>query len=259
MTAGLAPIVGTAGWNLPRQEWGRFPATGTHLGRYGTRLNGVEINSSFYRPHRRDTYARWAASVPDHFRFAVKVPKTMTHERRLAACEALLDRFAAEVEGLGHKRGPLLVQLPPSFAFEETAAGSFFAALQARITGPVVCEPRHASWFGAEAGSVLNRYGVAQVAADPAPGPGAGEPGGFGGLVYFRLHGSPRIYASNYEAEALASIGERLAHYARRNIPVWCIFDNTAQGHALGNAMAIAAALDEPPPRDQPSSVHSGW
>ena len=84
--------VGCAGWALPKEHAGRFPGGGTHLARYAGRLPAVEINSSFYRPHRPATYARWAASVPEDFRFAVKVPKDATHARRLVNAEDVLDR-----------------------------------------------------------------------------------------------------------------------------------------------------------------------
>ena len=74
---------GTAAWSIPKEHAAPFPVAGSHLERYGAVLNAVEINSSFYRPHRTTTYERWAASVPEDFRFAVKVPKAITHEHRL--------------------------------------------------------------------------------------------------------------------------------------------------------------------------------
>lgn len=85
---------------------------GSHLERYGAVLNAVEINTSFYRPHRTATYTRWAASVPEDFRFAVKVPKTITHERRLKDVGELLDRFLSEAGGLGPKLGPSWCSCP---------------------------------------------------------------------------------------------------------------------------------------------------
>ena len=74
-------------------------------------FNAVEINSSFYRPHRASTYARWSQSVPDEFRFAVKVPKSVTHGLRLVGCADLLDEFLGPVRALGDKLGCLLVRL----------------------------------------------------------------------------------------------------------------------------------------------------
>jgi uncharacterized protein YecE (DUF72 family) len=243
--------VGTAGWSVPSAYAEAFPAEGSHLERYAQRLNAVEINSSFYRPHQRKTYARWAASTPAAFRFAVKAPKTMTHERRLVGCGDLLDAFAEQVNGLGNKLGVLLVQLPPSLRFDAAMAARFFTDLQERIDAPVACEPRHASWFADGLSDWLARRRIARVAADPAPkttGPvtGAGEPGGWDGLVYCRWHGSPRIYYSDYDSAALAGLRARLETGAARGVPAWCIFDNTAEGAALGNALALLGLVSAP-------------
>jgi uncharacterized protein YecE (DUF72 family) len=87
-------LIGTAGWGLDRRYAAHFPEAGSHLERYSRALNAAEINSSFHRPHRRSTYERWAASVPAEFRFSVKLPKTITHERRLVGCEACSMRFS---------------------------------------------------------------------------------------------------------------------------------------------------------------------
>ena len=91
-----------------------LPRGGEPPGALRAALPAVEINSSFYRPHRPSTYARWAAETPEGFPFAVKLPKEITHKRRLVDVAEPLDRFLAETAALGPKRGPLLVQLPPS-------------------------------------------------------------------------------------------------------------------------------------------------
>ena len=228
--------VGCAGWSLPKEHASRFPLAGTHLVRYAARLPAVEINSSFYRPHRPATYARWAASVPAGFAFAVKVPREVTHERHLEDADPVLVRFLAEATQLGRKLGPLLVQLPPSLPYSAAVAGRFFAALRDRFDGDVAIEPRHRSWFEAQAERSLARYRVARVAADPAVVPAAAEPGWWGGFVYYRLHGSPRTYYSPYPDGTLDSIAEKLLHAARSGA-VWCVFDNTALGHATANAL----------------------
>lgn len=239
--------IGCAGWALRRESAEWFPAAGSHLARYAGRFSAVEINSSFYRPHRPATYARWAASVPDGFRFAVKVPKEITHVRRLVDAEEPLERFLGEATALGPRLGPLLVQLPPSLEFVPAAAASFFAALRRRFAGALVCEPRHPGWFGAEADALLVDLEVARVAADPAPGavPAsvAAAPGGWSGLVYLRLHGSPRIYHSQYSADALDGYARALARHLLRGVPTWCIFDNTAAGAATIDALALQQRL----------------
>lgn len=228
---------GTAAWALPRQVRDLFPPGASNLERYAARFDAVEINSSFYRPHRPATYARWAASVPDDFRFSVKLPRAISHEARLRDCAASVSRFAGEIAALGVKRGPVLVQLPPRLAFDAAVAEDFFALATEAIGGPIVCEPRHPSWFAPEADALLLRHRVARVAADPAPVRWAAEPGGWPGLAYFRLHGSPRIYWSDYDAAAL----DRWRGPAEATgVETWVIFDNTASGAATGNALAFA-------------------
>ncbi|HJX27841.1 MAG TPA: DUF72 domain-containing protein [Thermoanaerobaculia bacterium] len=236
-------LVGCAGWSLPRSEQERFPEAGSHLERYASRFRAVEINSSFHRPHRPATYARWSASVPAGFRFSVKVPKTITHKQRLRDAGDLIETFLAEASGLGDKLGCLLVQLPPSLSFEGPVASAFFADLRARTAATVACEPRHATWFTSEADSLLEELEVARVAADPACVPDAAEPGGWRGVSYYRLHGSPRIYYSAYSEEYLAALAEKIRTEAGTGRTVWCIFDNTTLGAAAGNALDLTSRL----------------
>jgi uncharacterized protein YecE (DUF72 family) len=235
--------IGTAGWSVPSLYLDQMPPGGSHLERYARRLNAVEINSSFYRPHRYTTYARWAQSVPDDFRFSVKLPKAITHEAGLVDCGAALDRFVGEVTGLGDKLGVLLLQLPPTSALSKRIANGFFRDLRARIGANVVLEPRHASWFAPGVDDWLAERRIARVAADPARIAGAGEPGGWNQLAYYRWHGSPRIYYSDYGAAALKALKRRLEDHRARGFPAWCIFDNTTSGAALGNALTLARSL----------------
>jgi uncharacterized protein YecE (DUF72 family) len=170
------PRIATTGWSIPAAVRDSFPVAGTGLERYAARCNAAEINSSFYRPHRRETWERWAAAVPDDFAFAVKLPKTITHTARLVAADDLLTAFAREVAGLGGKLGVILVQLPPSLALDTAVARAFFKRLADAIpAADVACEPRHASWFTTEADDLLAGLKVARVAADPAILPVAGS------------------------------------------------------------------------------------
>jgi len=232
--------VGCAGWSIPKEHAAEFSKDGSHLERYAHRLPAVEINSSFYRPHRPSTYARWAAETPEGFAFAVKVPKEVTHTRRLVDVEDSLGRFLDETAALEVKRGPLLVQLPPSLRFQEEIVDAFFSGLRRHYSGLVVCEPRHRSWFSGEGDRLLRGYQIARVAADPAVVPLAAEPGGWDGLIYHRLHGSPEMYHSPYMSDDLDSVAKRLVEAASS---CWCIFDNTALGAATANALALMQRL----------------
>jgi uncharacterized protein YecE (DUF72 family) len=235
-------IVATAGWSIPRDCAARFPRTDTHLRRYAAILRGVEINTSFYRDHSRATYTRWARQTPRRFQFSVKLPRQITHDQRLRAARRPLTQFLEGVCALGRRLGPLLVQLPPSLPFERRVARSFLTLLRTLHDGHVVCEPRHASWFEAEADMLLRQHRVGRVAADPAVVPGAANPGGWPGIVYVRLHGSPRMYWSVYDAGQLTRWASMLKAVPR-GTPAWCVFDNTAAGGALANALQIEALL----------------
>jgi len=240
-------LIGTAGWTLPKPEQAEFPADGSHLSRYAARFPVAEINSSFHRPHRVSTWARWADEVPPGFRFSAKLPKTITHQQKLVDVEALLDTFLGEAGALGDRLACLLVQLPPSLELDPAVAERFFLALRERTAAAVACEPRHASWFSGDADALLAGLGVARVAADPARVPAAAEPGGARDVVYHRLHGSPRMYYSAYEGDFVARLAGRLRADAAGAREVWCIFDNTAAGAATRNALDLLGVLGSRP------------
>ena len=232
--------IGTAGWSVPKSVEAEFAGDGTHLQRYARGLNAAEINTSFYRPHKPETYAKWAASVPDGFRFAVKIPREITHTRRLVGAAEPLAKFLGEVRVLNDRLGPLLVQLPPSLRYDARPVAAFFKMMRKRFYGDVVCEPRHLSWFTDEVDEVLDDLKIARAAADPALTPRAAIPGGWQGLVYRRLHGSPKMYYSAYSARTLNAVARAMRKTAAAD---WCIFDNTASGAAIENALSLHKKL----------------
>lgn len=234
--------IGTAGWSIARAEAGRFPAEGSGLERYAAVFGAAEINSSFHRPHRASTWERWGGSVSQDFRFSVKVPKWITHEAKLADCDEALATFLGEAGALGEKLAVLLVQLPPKLAFDPQVAARFFESLSRMSPALVACEPRHASWFEAEADALLESLRVARVAADPARHAGADQPGGWRGLSYWRLHGSPVIYRSSY-TDRIAGYAAALRAEAEAGRETWCIFDNTASSAATDDALALCDSL----------------
>jgi uncharacterized protein YecE (DUF72 family)/ribosomal protein S18 acetylase RimI-like enzyme len=243
-------MIGCAGWALGPGARAEFPSEGTHIQRYAAVFPAVEINSSFYRPHRVATYAKWAASVPESFRFAVKIPKTITHTQRLVDAEGLVETFLGEVSGLRDKLGALLVQLPPSLELDLKVAERFFADFRRKHSGDVFLEPRHKTWFTADADRLLQDAKVGRVAADPAVVPAAAEPAGATDKVYFRLHGSPQVYYSAYADEYLDELAIRLREYRDAGVAAWCIFDNTARGEAIRNSLDLMRRLSPTSPID---------
>ncbi|MEJ7593115.1 MAG: DUF72 domain-containing protein [Planctomycetaceae bacterium] len=234
--------IGCAGWTVRKEHADLFPTGDSHLARYAECFRAVEINSSFYRSHRTATYARWAATVPSDFMFAVKVPGEVTHKRRLVETSEVLINFLSEVEGLENKLGVLLLQLPPSLGFDREIAVRFFETLRSRFSGNVVCEPRHETWFTVGASRLLQTFQVGRVIADPTVVPLLDDVSGVSDTVYYRLHGSPRIYYSSYTDDDIAALVKKLRGHAEGRT-AWCIFDNTAFGAATVNALAVQKQL----------------
>ena len=248
--------VGTAGWSIPFACKARVGGTGSQLERYAQALNAVEINTSFYRPHRRVTYEKWALATPLGFRFAVKVPQSISHGSTFEAGD--LDQFIDESAGLGDKLSIFLIQFPLSKAFDKKEAQGLFGAIRKRTSIALVCEPRHGSWFTPELETWFRRQRISRVAADPCRASKADQPGGRRDLRYFRLHGSPRIYYSPYDEHFLKRLAARLIEPMRGD--TWCIFDNTAAGAALQNALQLldlraagSNSVDRPPQKLRPA------
>jgi uncharacterized protein YecE (DUF72 family) len=227
--------IGTAGWALPKALRVSHAASSSVLEQYAALFDAVEINSSFYKPHRRSTFERWRASVPESFRFAVKLSRVITHELGLVRTQSQTAAFMQSASGLDQKLAVILVQLPPSRTFEAAIAGAFFNVLRQETAAHIVCEARNPSWFGSEATAVLESYRVTRVAADPVlPGceiAAQAHPD----FAYFRLHGAPRVYYSPYSIGRLHDVS--LAACAAAE--TWCIFDNTAAGAAWADATAL--------------------
>ena len=224
-------IIATAAWAIPKQVAQRFAQEGSGLARYASVFDGVEVNSTFYRRHKTSTFTRWASSVPDRFRFAVKVPKKITHTRAMRNFGELFDTFIEDIAPLGEKRGPLLCQLPPSLAFDADVFDPAFKMMRNSDNGPIVVEPRHKSWTSPEAMKLLKNYGIDRVFADPAP---VWQANDFEKPPrYVRLHGKPKIYYSSYTDQEIKSFSELLAPDS------WCVFDNTASGAAIENALTM--------------------
>ena len=233
--------MGTAGWSIPRALAHRFPAKGSALERYAARFPAAEVNSSFHRPHRRSTWQRWHDSVPETFRFSVKVPSEITHQRRLIDCSGVLDQFTGEAAMLGEKLAAFLVQLPPKLAFHQETAAAFFDELSIRSSAEIVCEPRHVSWLSSEATALFEDRKIARVVADPPISPEAAVPAGWTGFSYWRLHGSPVIYRSSY-ADRISELARTLRSSAASGT-VWCIFDNTASGAGAADGLQLLEDL----------------
>lgn len=241
-TSRVTPRIGLAGWSEATSRFRSLypvpssPDKPSGLQRYAESFDFVEINASFYRQMRRSTFERWAADTPDDFRFSVKMHRGLTHFHRLRDTTSL-DAFLDSAEGLGPKLAVILVQLPPSLAFDAATVSSFLAALRQRYAGPAACEPRHASWCEPEVEALIGGYGVGMVRTEI---PAEDSPAGIG-PAYVRLHGSPRRYASPYSDAQLADLAAWLRRHPDRESFV--VFDNTATTAATLNARSLQQML----------------
>lgn len=240
--------IGTAGWTIPTYLKNDFALEGSHLERYSQVFNSVEINSSFYRDHKSETYAKWNLLTPKNFRFSVKLSRYFTQEKRLEEAGIRLQQTLEGISHLKEKWGVLLIQLPPRLAFSYDVVKRFIDELRHFYTGPAVWEPRHPSWACLEAIDLFNRYEMSKVFADPEPCPLPEElllASSTKALRYFRLHGSPEIYKSHYTEETMISIVHEIQKSPLFNssqaVPsnTWVIFDNTTYGYATQNALEL--------------------
>lgn len=236
--------VGTSGWsypdwgtvlygNAPRREW---------LSLYARRFPAVEIDSSFYRRHRPETYRRWAEATPPEFAFALKGHGFITHVKRLNQAEEPLRRQIEDASPLGGKLKAFLWQLPGSFRKDLARLESFAKALtEVKGAARHVFEFRHPSWFDREVASLLGHYRIGSCQSDAADWPLWDAV--TTDLVFVRLHGAETTYVSSYSENELASWAERIRTWHREARTVHLYFDNTAGGAAVENALTLLSLL----------------
>jgi uncharacterized protein YecE (DUF72 family) len=230
--------VGTAAWSIPKIAIESFPAEGTHLEKYSQVLNCVEINSSFYKDHLAKTYKRWADSTPQNFKFSVKLNKRFTHECNLEIDVEDLRNNLKAISELGQKWGVLLLQFAAGQEFDFSKMKIFYRTVRENYLGPVALEARNMGWMSEDAIGLMREFTITKVTADPEKCP-VNFPGE---IKYYRLHGSPEIYKSDYDDELLNRLYDEMEEFEG---DVWCIFDNTTFGYATNNAVTIMKKGEE--------------
>ncbi|RLC29261.1 MAG: DUF72 domain-containing protein [Deltaproteobacteria bacterium] len=232
--------IGTSGWTYPHWREIFYPVRCPKkewLSYYSTVFDTVELNATFYRLPDFRTFRNWHARTPDHFIWAVKASKYITHTRRLREPEEPLERFYGAASGLGEKLGPVLFQLPPGLPFEADVLGKFCRALKAGFRH--VLEVRHPSWISEQVFDILRTYGVGLCIADTA--------GRYPlcevlttDFVYIRLHGAHELYRSDYSEDELNMWARKIRAWGK---DTYVYFDNDAEGHAVRNAKGLKKIL----------------
>ncbi len=265
--------VGISGWRYPPWRGHFYPEDlpqRRELEYAASHLTSIEINGSFYALQRPSSYAKWRAEVPDDFVFAVKGGRFITHMKRLREVETpLANFFASGVLALEHTLGPILWQLPATFAYDEKVLTEFCALLPRttteaaelatrhddKVTGDKLwsgqveerplryaLEPRHHSFAAEEACAHLAECDLALVVADSA-GKWPRFEQAIGPVVYARLHGDTELYASGYTDRALDEWAEKLRGWTAGGRDGFVYFDNDIKGYAPHDAMKLIERL----------------
>ena len=240
MTSPAQWRIGTSGWNYKHWREIFYPRqvpVSRWLGFYTEHFDTVEVNATFYRLPRPEAFEKWYRETPRNFLWAVKGSKFITHTRRLKDSNEPLERLYSTIERLKEKLGPILFQLPPSLSFDRELFISFCRNLNPSYRH--VLEVRHPSWVDTNVFEILNEYHIAFCISDTA-----GRYPSFEAItadfIYIRLHGSQKLYASEYSEEELQEWGRKIRGW---NIDTYLYFDNDFQGLAVRNAKRLKEIL----------------
>lgn len=241
--------VGTSGWSYAHWARGRFYPRGLKAGEwlqfFAERFATVEVNTTFYRLPGETMVTRWAAVTPPDFRFALKLWRRITHEKRLIDCGEEVREFFAAVAPLGAKRGPLLVQLPPSQRRDTARLDTFLADLKeaaGRTPWHVAVECRNRDWIGDELTDVLDRHDAALCLAD-MPRCSTTEPNA-SSFVYVRRHGPTGHYQERYSGAVIRKDAARVREWLDAGRDVFVYFNNDIEGYAVENARELIEAVE---------------
>lgn len=243
-----APIrIGCSGWiyrhwrglfypeKLPVKRW---------FAHYAATFDTVEINNSFYRLPKPETFDAWRAQAPPGFCYAVKANRFLTQAKKLKDCEEPLQRMMTPFRHLGDRLGPILYQLPPRFRVNLERLESFLAILPRDVVN--VFEFRDASWHADEVFALLDRHGAGFCAHDM---PGSASPRiATGPVAYVRFHGSVSKYWGRYPEDRLLEWADWMTQQAREGRPVWAYFNNDPEAQAVHDALTLRSMVRQAPP-----------
>jgi uncharacterized protein YecE (DUF72 family) len=234
--------IGCSGWNyrhwrglfypagLPQRRWFEY---------YAEHFDTVEINNSFYRLPKAETFEKWRAQAPPGFCYAVKANRFLTQAKKLKDCAEPLHRMMAPFRALGDRLGPILYQLPPRFRINLERLEDFLKLAPADIVN--VFEFRDRSWYTDETFALLDRYRASFCVHDMPVA--ASERIAVGSIAYVRFHGGAGKYWGRYPDENLLSWTDWMVAQAKAGRPVWAYFNNDIDAHAIHDAQTLKAMV----------------
>lgn len=237
-------FIGTSGWNyknwkedfyqgVPQKNW---------LAHYASRFNSVEVNATFYRQLKPETYEKWLAHTPQSFSFVLKGTRYVTHIKRLKDPGESILKQRENTSPLQPRLAALLWQLPANLEKDVNKLKGFAGALaenwpEARH----VIEFRNSSWFSQEVAAILQEHGLGNCLSDAPHWPMWEKI--ISGLAYVRLHGDTELYRSEYTEEQLAGWASKARQWLSQGCAVFFFFDNTDSNHAPKNALRLREML----------------
>jgi uncharacterized protein YecE (DUF72 family) len=235
--------IGTSGWNYkswrdsfygdtPQKQWLRFCAE---------RFTSIEVNGTFYRLQKKSTFKKWRDQIPDGFSFAIKGHRYVTHNKKLLDAEQPVIRCRESASPLGKRLAAVVWQLPAFLKKDIERLEKFVKILRGWKSTQHAIEFRHKSWFDDDVAESLKRYRVAVCMSDAPDWPMWDQV--TTDLVYIRLHGHTRKYASSYSKPALKKWATRIRRWLKENCDVHVYFDNDAEGAAPRNALTLLEML----------------
>lgn len=234
--------VGTSGWSYPHWRIAFYPPRLPQpqwLNYYGEHFSTVEINNTFYRLPKEDSFKTWHVNSPHAFRFSVKVSRFITHIKKLKDTAEPLATFFDRVKYLEEKLGPLLYQLPPGMHRNESRLESFLKLLPKKRQH--VIEFRHESWLDERVFDILRRYNIGLCVFDmpdlTCPLIATAD------FAYIRFHGAGELYSSCYTDKQLERWAKRISELAKTVKEVYAYFNNDIEGFAVQNAKKLKEQL----------------
>ena len=237
----MGVIIGTSGWQYADWRGGLYPsglAQNKWLSFYAERFQSVEINNVFYRLPEQSTFEHWNASTPDDFVFSLKASRYLTHVLRLSKPTEPVRRLLGRSSALGHKLGPVLLQLPANFQVDPKRLTATLSTFPSDVR--VAFEPRHDSWYSDEVADILTQHRAALCLTDtPRRKSPLWRTADWG---YVRLHEGRASPAPCYGRTALKNWAARLADLWNDNEKVYVYFNNDHGGCAVRDAHRFALA-----------------
>jgi len=210
------------------------------LSLYSQEYNCVEINSTFYRKPTIKTLLKWADETPDDFKFFIKIPKMISHEKHLKDCKEEISEFCNHIQSnLKEKLSGFLYQFPPSFKNTQENIDLILHNLDFNYLN--VIEFRHESWWRGEIFKLLQENNLIFS--------GVSFPGNLPedvivnhpDILYYRLHGKPILYKSEYSEEFLNRLAEKIKSEQKKT---FIFFNNTWGTAVIKNSLYLKKILE---------------